>query len=110
MKYRRIVLIALFTFGVISPVHSADIAAAKAKVIAVCAECHGLSGISVVANFPNLAGQKELYLLAQLKAFKAGKRKSQEMNLIVKLLSDADIANLAAYFAGLPCTPKGAQK
>ena len=110
MKYRRIVLSALFTFGVISPVHAADIAAGKTKALSFCSDCHGVRGISVVANFPNLAGQKELYLVAQLKAFKAGKRKFPEMNLIVKLLSDADIANLAAYFAGLPCTPKGARK
>ena len=95
MKHRQIVLSALFAFGVISPVHAADIAAGKAKVITVCAECHGLNGISVIANFPNLAGQKELYLRVQLKAFKEGRRKNQEMNLIVKQLSDADIANVA---------------
>ena len=105
MKHRQIVLGALFAFGVIAPVHAADVAAGRAKVIAVCAECHGLTGVSVVANFPNLAGQKELYLIAQLKAFRAGKRKNIEMNLIVKPLSDADIANVAAYFAGLPCAP-----
>ena len=109
MKYRQIVLSALFTLGVMSSVHAADIAAGKAKVIAICAECHGLNGISVIANFPNLAGQKELYLLAQLKAFKEGRRKNVEMSLIVKNVSDSDIANLAAYFASLPCTPKGAK-
>ncbi len=110
MKYRQIALIALFTFGVISPVHAADIAAGKATAIFACAECHGINGISVVGNFPNLAGQKELYLVAQLKAFRAGKRKFPEMNLLARQLSDADIANLAAYFAGLPATPKGAKK
>ena len=96
--------------GVMSSANAADLAAGKAKVIAVCAECHGLNGISVIANFPNLAGQKELYLRAQLKAFKEGKRKNQEMSLIVKQISNADIANVAAYFAGLPCAPKGAIK
>ncbi len=109
MNYRRIVLSALFALGAVSSGNAADIAAGKAKVIAICAECHGLNGISVIANFPNLAGQKELYLLAQLKAFKAGKRKSLEMNLIVKKVSDTDIANVAAYFASLPCTPKAAK-
>ena len=106
MKYRQIVLGALFAFGVVSPVHAADIAAGKAKVIFSCADCHGLAGVSVVDNFPNLAGQKELYLVTQLKAFRAGKRKNIEMNLIAKNLSDADIANVAAYFAGLPYAPK----
>ena len=57
----------------------------------------------LVENFPNLAGQKEMYLAKQLKAFKAGTRKNNEMKFIVKLLTDADIANLAAYFSKLPC-------
>ena len=109
MKYRWIALIALFAFGVIAPVHAADIAAGKAKALFVCSDCHGMRGISVVANFPNLAGQKELYLIAQLKAFREGTRKSQEMNLIAEQLSDADIANLAAYFAGLLRTPEDAR-
>ncbi len=110
MKYRQIVLIALFTFGVILPVQAADIAAGKATAIFACAECHGINGISVVENYPNLAGQKDLYLVTQLKAFRAGKRKFPEMNLLARQLSDVDIANLSAYFAGLPCTPKGAKK
>ena len=110
MKHRRFLLSALIAFGVISPAHAADVAAGKAKALFVCSDCHGINGISVVQNFPNLAGQKEMYLTIQLKAFKAGKRKSQEMNLIAKQLSDADIANVPAYFSGLPATPKGAQK
>ncbi len=106
MKYRQIVLSALFTFGVMSAVHAADIAAGKDMAIFSCSDCHGDTGVSVVDNFPNLAGQKELYLVAQLKAFKAGKRKNIEMNLIAKSLSDADIANVAAYFASQPCAAK----
>ena len=108
MKHRQIVLGALFTFAVISPVHAADVAAGRAKAMSICAECHGAAGISVVDDFPNLAGQKELYLVTQLKSFRAGTRKNIEMNYFAKSLSDADIANLAAYFAGLPYAPKGA--
>lgn len=110
MKVRRIVLIALFAFAVASPVRGADIAAGKAAATFACAECHGTNGIGVAANFPNLAGQKELYLAAQLKAFRAGKRRFPVMNLLARQLSDADIANLAAYFADLPGAPKGANK
>jgi cytochrome c553 len=69
----------------------------------VCSDCHGTNGVSVVKNFPNLAGQKEMYLAKQLEAFRTGTRKNNEMKFIVKLLSDADIANLAAYFSKLPC-------
>ena len=106
MKIRIYLLSALMAFGVISTAQAVNLAAAKQKAMFVCSECHGLQGISVVENFPNLAGQKELYLANQLKAFKSGVRKSQEMNLIAKQLSSADIANLAAYFARLPRDPK----
>jgi cytochrome c553 len=105
MKLPQIVLGAFFTLGFLSPVDAADVAAGKVKAMFVCADCHGATGISVVANFPNLAGQKEMYLVAQLKAFRAGTRKNLEMNLIAKTLSEADIANVAAYFAGLPGAP-----
>ncbi len=110
MKHRQLLWSALMAFGVMSPAHAGNVAAGKAKALFVCSECHGINGISVVQNFPNLDGQKEMYLTIQLKAFKAGERKSQEMNLIAKQLSDADIANVAAYFAGLPATPEGAKK
>ena len=110
MKHRQLWLSALLAFGVILPAPAADIAAGKAKALFDCADCHGATGISVVENFPNLAGQKELYLANQLKAFRAGTRKSDEMNYIAKQLSDADIANVAAYFASLPGAPGRAGK
>ncbi len=109
MNFRHIVLTALFTFGVVSPVAAADRAAGKAIVAFACIECHGMNGIGVEAKFPNLAGQKEMYLLAQLKAFKERKRQNPVMNLMARPLSDADMANLAAYYSSLPCTPKGAK-
>ena len=110
MNYRRFLLGALIAFGVLAPAWGADIAAGKVKALFVCSECHGAKGISVIANFPNLAGQKEMYLAIQLKAFRAGKRKNLEMNLIAKQLSDADIANVTAYFSSLPGAPGRARK
>jgi len=112
MKHRRFLLSlsALMAFGVISPAHAADIAAGKAKALFDCADCHGATGISVVENFPNLAGQKEMYLAIQLKAFRAGTRANDDMNVIAEQLSDADIANLAAFFASQPGAPGGAAK
>ncbi len=77
-----------------------DAAAGKAKA-ATCAGCHGAAGVSAAPNFPNLAGQKEAYLAKQLKDFKSGARKDPMMSGMAAPLSDADIANLAAYFAGL---------
>ena len=77
-----------------------DAAAGKAKA-ASCNACHGATGISAIPTYPNLAGQKEAYLSKQMKAFKDGTRKDPTMNAMAKPLSDADIANLSAHFAGL---------
>jgi cytochrome c553 len=77
-----------------------DAAAGKAKA-ATCNACHGANGISIAPNYPNLAGQKEAYLVKQMKAFKDGTRKDPTMNAMAAPLSDADMANLAAHYAGL---------
>ena len=77
-----------------------DAAAGKAKA-ASCNACHGVNGISAIPTYPNLAGQKEAYLVKQMKAFKDGTRKDPTMNAMAKPLSDTDMANIAAHFAGL---------
>ena len=79
---------------------AADAAAGKAKS-AVCAACHGPDGNSVNPMWPNLAGQQEMYLVKQIKAFRDGTRKDPSMAPMVAGLTDEDIANLAAYYASL---------
>ena len=83
-----------------APAFAADVAAGKAKS-AMCSACHGAAGISAVPMYPNLAGQKEAYLAKQLKDFKSGARKDPIMAPMAMGLSDADIANISAYFASL---------
>jgi len=77
-----------------------DAAAGKVKA-ATCAGCHGAKGISAMPTYPNLAGQKEAYIVKQLKAFKDKTRKDPTMNAMAAPLSDADMANVAAHFAGM---------
>jgi len=77
-----------------------DAAAGKAKAGA-CGACHGMSGISTNDIWPNLAGQKAGYLVAQMKAFRDGQRKNPMMAPMAAPLSDTDIDNLAAYFSSL---------
>lgn len=77
-----------------------DAAAGKAKA-AACSSCHGANGISVNPLWPNLAGQKDGYIMKQLKAFRAGTRTDPMMSPMAKPLTDADIENLAAYFSSL---------
>jgi cytochrome c553 len=83
-------------------VHAGDAAAGKEKSV-TCAACHGGEGISPTGVWPNLAGQKEEYLLAQLKAFKDGTRVNAQMAPMVANLSEEDMANLAAYYSSLGC-------
>lgn len=97
---RVFVLAVLYLFAVVS--HAGDGQAGKAKAV-ICAACHGGMGISPVGAFPNLAGQKEEYLVAQITAFRDGARESAQMAPMVSGLSDEDIANLAAYYASLSC-------
>lgn len=80
--------------------YAGDAGAGKAKS-GSCAGCHGSNGISASGMYPNLAGQKEEYLVKQLKDFRDGSRKNPLMSGMAKPLSDADIDNLAAYYSGL---------
>jgi len=66
-----------------------------------CMACHGAAGISPNGIWPNLAGQKEAYLVKQIKAFRDGVRVDPMMAPMVKALTDTDIDNLAAYYSGL---------
>lgn len=79
--------------------------AAKGKALAGdCDGCHGADGVGKGMPGPSLAGQKETYLAQALKAYKkGGGRDNAMMASVVEGLSDADMANLGAYFAALPC-------
>lgn len=85
-------------------VFAGDPQAGKAKS-SVCAACHGPNGISPTDLWPNLAGQKEGYLVKQLKAFRDDIRVEPTMAPFVKPLTDEDIENLAAYYSSLKPTP-----
>ncbi|MCY3813929.1 MAG: c-type cytochrome [Gammaproteobacteria bacterium] len=80
-----------------------DAAAGKAKA-AVCAACHGPVGVSVNPAWPSLAGQQPVYLAKQIRLFRDGVRVEPTMQPFVQNLSDQDIDDIAAYYAGLsPC-------
>jgi cytochrome c553 len=78
----------------------ADIAAGRAKAQA-CVVCHGALGLSVTPDAPNLAGQPEIYVATQLQNYRSGKRPHEVMAVMAKPLTDADIRNLAAYYASI---------
>jgi cytochrome c553 len=65
----------------------------------MCFACHGADGNSVQAAFPNLAGQKESYLYAQLRNFASGARKNEIMHGMVAALDDRQMQDVAAHFS-----------
>ena len=62
--------------------------AGQAKA-ATCSACHGMDGNSLNPEWPNLAGQGEVYIVRQLKAFHAGQRQNVLMSPMAAILSDA---------------------
>lgn len=80
---------------------AADEQAGKKLSDASCGACHGQNGIGIIPLYPNLAGQKREYLVAQLRAFRDGSRKNAIMGPMAVHLSDSDIEDVAAYLASL---------
>ena len=64
-----------------------------------CVSCHGIEGISLVEDAPNLAGEVNIYLATQLKAFRSGQRQHEIMTGIAAELSDDDIQEIANWYA-----------
>jgi cytochrome c553 len=79
-----------------------DAAAGKDKAAQVCASCHGADGNSTDAQYPRLAGQHASYLVQALKEYTDGGRNNPIMLGFASGLSEADIENLAAWFASQP--------
>jgi cytochrome c553 len=78
-----------------------DVAAAKAKVQTICQICHGVDGVAVLPGAANLSGQQKEYLVTQLRAFRSGSRVEAQMSIVAKTLTDADIENLADWYAAI---------
>ena len=83
----------------------ADAQTGRAKA-RTCAVCHGEFGVSVLPNAPSLAGQPEIYLAEQLKAYRSGKRSDESMSVVAKPLTDAEITDLSAWFASIAIEAK----
>ena len=89
----------------VSSAHAGDAAAGHKKAMK-CQTCHGLDGLSKLPVAPNLAGQPEPYLVKALDDFRKGVRKNDMMSIVIKDLSDADVADLAAYYSSIEITVK----
>ncbi|MDG2018420.1 MAG: cytochrome c [Porticoccaceae bacterium] len=100
MKKGLILSAAIILSSLASASFAGDAATGKAQS-AICSGCHGANGISNSDVWPNLAGKKQAYLANALQMYRDGRRKNKMMSARAKNLTDADIANLAAYYASL---------
>ena len=83
------------------PALAQDATALRARSLAAnCAQCHGTDGRAPPGSaMATLAGMPAAYITEQMTAFKAGTRPGSVMPQLAKGYSDAQIAQLAAYFA-----------
>jgi len=90
--------VAVLFFSMSSLAIAGDAAAGKAKS-AACGGCHGFDGNSPIAMYPKLAGQNEAYIVKQVKDFKANSTRQNALMMgMVAALTDADAADIGAYF------------
>jgi len=70
---------------------------------AQCAQCHGTDGRALPGSeVPGLAGLQAPYIVEQMKAFRSGSRTSSVMQQLAKGFNDAQVDQLARYFASQP--------
>ena len=97
-------LAALAAFAVTISAAAANDPKAGRKKAAACQTCHGIDGIAKIPIAPHIAGESQIYLQAQLKAFRSGKRQHEIMSIIAEKLSDEDISDLSAWYSSITIT------
>lgn len=75
------------------------------KKSAPCTACHGPGGNSTDPEFPSLAAQPPTYTFYQLIQFRERRRKDARMSPFAEKLADADMKDIAAYFAAQKIAP-----
>ena len=66
-----------------------------------CVACHGQNGIGLAEDVPNLAGETNIYIDTQLKAFRGGKRTHELMSAVAAGLTDEEIRAAADWYASV---------
>jgi cytochrome c553 len=101
---RTLILGSLALLLGISNAGAAGDAAAGRKAVVKCQACHGVDGQSKNPEAPHISGQVDRYIIKALKRYQSGERQDPMMSMIVKQLSEEDIANLAAYYSSIKVT------
>ena len=79
-----------------------DLAAGEAIASADCSACHGMDGRGDTTEIPNLAAQPAEYLVESMHAYRDGRRHHAALQEMTSEMSEADIVNIAGYYASLP--------
>jgi len=82
-----------------------NVAAGKAFAERECKGCHGLDGRGAAPGVPHLAAQRDRYLIVSLKEYRDGKRSHPALQEIAKKMSEAEMRDVAAFFASQPPIP-----
>lgn len=101
MKIPMLWAVAVVLTVSVSQAQAADEAAGETLYANACAQCHGPKAKGM-ASFPSLAGREAEYLSSRLEQYRAGEKVGPNSGLMIpnaRNLSDADIANLAAYIS-----------
>lgn len=77
------------------------VGATEADAPDACVSCHGTNGLSAALDAPNLAGEVNIYIDTQLKAFRSGKRRHEIMSLIAADMTDAEIRAVSDWYASV---------
>lgn len=79
-----------------------NIEAGKTFVAAHCTGCHTIEGQGKTSEIPNLAAQPAEYLVEAMNAYRNGTRQHAALRGLIVGTSEADVRNVAGYFASLP--------
>lgn len=90
-----------------APARAADLEAGRQKS-EPCKACHGADGNATIPGTPSIAGQPTYFTHWQLIKFRDGRRKDSQMTPFAVNLTDADMADLAAYYAAQRPLPRPA--
>jgi cytochrome c553 len=100
---RLLISVALVVLGALAaaPAQAADLDTGR-RLAEACARCHGADGNATLPGTPSLAGQPAWFTHWALIKFRDGRRKDPLMSPFAAGLSDADMADLVAYYAAQP--------
>lgn len=67
----------------------------------LCSGCHGADGIALLEEAPNLAGENQVYLETQLKAFRDGRRVHEIMTQVAADLTPEEMRAVTEWYAAI---------